>query len=179
MQPLGSRRAIGGPPDPMVRRVWERVSVARGHLRRPAGGESAARLVPPRSARRDRDPDPATAQLVSHLARSEPRMLAPLAEDLPVTLLFDVGGGFGLSVCSLARRVSRLRHLLTVDCGRWRTYSYRPAYPPSWSIMKVDASKIAEIATAVGYESEAGSCRAFTRDCGETPAAWRKRHLVQ
>ena len=42
-----------------------------------------------------------------------------------------------------------------------------------------DASRsIAEIAGAVGYESEAAFNRAFKRHLGMPPGAWRQNHLA-
>jgi AraC-like DNA-binding protein len=54
-------------------------------------------------------------------------------------------------------------------------------YLTNWR-MQVAASKlrdtrqtVAQIAFEVGYESEAAFTRAFRRELGEPPAAWRKR----
>ena len=38
--------------------------------------------------------------------------------------------------------------------------------------------KVAAIASRVGYESEAAFSRAFKRETGESPAAWRVRHTT-
>ena len=39
------------------------------------------------------------------------------------------------------------------------------------------ARKVAAVAEAVGYESEAAFCRAFARHTGVTPAAFRRRDV--
>jgi AraC-like DNA-binding protein len=41
------------------------------------------------------------------------------------------------------------------------------------------SAKVASIATQIGYESEAAFSRAFKRETGLSPAAWRRaRHRV-
>jgi AraC-like DNA-binding protein len=41
-----------------------------------------------------------------------------------------------------------------------------------------EGATVAEVATAVGYESEAAFSRAFKKLVGQAPAAWRKDTLA-
>jgi AraC-like DNA-binding protein len=41
--------------------------------------------------------------------------------------------------------------------------------------LRESSDTLAQVATAVGYESEFSFSRAFARETGVTPGAWRKR----
>jgi AraC-like DNA-binding protein len=43
------------------------------------------------------------------------------------------------------------------------------------SRLLLEGGQVAEVATAVGYESEAAFSRAFKKLVGQAPATWRKR----
>jgi len=43
------------------------------------------------------------------------------------------------------------------------------------SRLLVDGGQVAEVASEVGYESEAAFSRAFKKLVGEPPAAWKRR----
>jgi len=45
------------------------------------------------------------------------------------------------------------------------------------NLMRDPRLGLADVAARVGYESEAAFHRAFKRDRGEPPAAWRRREL--
>lgn len=83
----------------------------------------------------------------------------------------ELGREVGLSRSSLGERFARqvgqspMRYL-----AAWRMQVAR-------QLMRDPRLGLSEIASRVGYESEAAFHRAFKRHVGEPPAAWRKRHV--
>ncbi len=89
---------------------------------------------------------------------------------------------YGWTVNDLARQVGASRSLLA---ERFRTVLGQPPmhYLTCWRLqlaaemLRRDSDGLAAIAAQVGYESEAAFNRAFRRQAGEPPAAWRARNL--
>jgi AraC-like DNA-binding protein len=87
------------------------------------------------------------------------------------------------TVAELARRVAISRSAFS---SRFTEVVGLPpmAYLARWRVRRAtnlleDTSKsIAEVASAVGYESESAFNRAFKREMGTTPAAWRRSHTT-
>lgn len=87
------------------------------------------------------------------------------------------------TVDELAREVGTSRSSLGQRFGRCLGQSPM-RYLAAWrmqrarTLMRDPRLGLAEIATRVGYESEAAFHRAFKRHTGEPPATWRRRHVA-
>jgi AraC family transcriptional regulator, alkane utilization regulator len=89
---------------------------------------------------------------------------------------------YAWTVNDLARQAGASRSLLA---DRFRTLLGQPPmrYLTCWRLqlaaemLRRDSHGLAAIAAQVGYESEAAFNRAFRRQVGEPPAAWRARNL--
>lgn len=83
----------------------------------------------------------------------------------------------------VASAMSKMRWNASGDADRFTAVVGQPPirYLASWRMqlarhkLMETRSTISQIAYEVGYESEAAFTRAFRRECGLPPAAWRKQ----
>lgn len=82
----------------------------------------------------------------------------------------DLGRTVGLSRSALADRFTRLIGTAPMHyLAAWRMQVAKRQ-------LRSTAASLAQVAEAVGYESEAAFSRAFKKAFGEAPASWRRRH---
>jgi AraC-like DNA-binding protein len=107
-----------------------------------------------------RDPIVARALALLHRQTSRPWTLQSLARES------------GLSRSALSERFMHFVGTPPIQyLARWRMQT-------ATRLLRDGNAKISAVAAEVGYESEAAFSRAFTREVGVRPAAWRKRQLA-
>jgi AraC-like DNA-binding protein len=100
------------------------------------------------------------------VARALSLMHAEITRDWSVDLL---GRSVGVSRSVLAEKFARLIGMAPMQyLAKWRMQV------AAQSLRETDAS-LGQVAVSVGYESEAAFSRAFKREFGTAPAAWRRR----
>lgn len=103
-----------------------------------------------------RDPQVGAALRLMHGRPAEPWTLARLARDA------------GMSRSALAERFTAYVHVPPMQyLARWRLQL-------AAGLLSSGTVNVAQAASAVGYQSEAAFNRAFKREVGEAPGAWRR-----
>lgn len=154
-----------------------RFSVAQSTAARPGSAAVLARLSEvlfAEAIRRylDQLPSGESGWLAGLRDRYVGRALALLHEDPAHAWTVDeLGVKVGLSRSALAERFNALIGAPPMQyLARWRTSL-------AARLLREGNGSILRVATEVGYESEAAFSRAFKRELGLPPAAWRKRAL--
>ena len=107
-----------------------------------------------------RDPQVGAALRLLHGRPAEPWTLDRLAREV------------AMSRSSFAERFAAYAGVPPMQyLGRWRLQL-------AARMLTGDAVSVSRAASAVGYRSEAAFSRAFRREVGESPGAWRRGHRV-
>lgn len=104
-----------------------------------------------------------------HVAKALALLHRDIARDWTVE---DLGRAVGLSRSALAERFTRLIGLAPVHyLGNWRMQVAAQR-------LRTTPGSLAQIAEAVGYDSEAAFSRAFKKTFGTPPATWRRAGIA-
>lgn len=121
---------------------------------------------------------------IDHLPASERGWLAALKDPVVggAVQLIHEQPAYAWTVAALARRVGTSRSAFSVRFSELLdvspiTYLYRWRIRLATNLLEETELSLAEIGQRIGYESEAAFSRAFKREMGLPPAAWRKRSL--